>query len=147
MEEIDAAFEGDWWARTGTLSGENNARTYLSDDSKIEAKSSYGKYWGDATQRLGYNKVTDFSFDNVTIQKADIVPKAENGGEAGYLGTDPFSSIDSGSLDICFPYGLGVYNVQFFSFKNDLSSGSARVTKDGVSVDVNATDLKTVLLR
>ena len=147
MEEIDAAFEGDWWARTGTLSGENNARTYLSDDSKIEAKSSYGKYWGDATQRLGYIKVTDFSFDNVTIQKADIVPKAENGGEAGYLGTDPFSSIDSGSLDICFPYGLGVYNVQFFSFKNDLSSGSARVTKDGVSVDVNATDLKTVLLR
>ena len=56
-------------------------------------------------------------------------------------------SIDSGSLIIAFPYDLGVYSVEFNGFKNDLSSGSATVTKDGISKVVNAIDTKIVMLQ
>ena len=147
IERIDSAFEGDWWARTGSLSGGEKARTYTSDDSKIDAKSSYGEYLWDGRQNLGYINISDYSSDNITIINGNLVPRAENGGEAGYLGTDPFHSIDSGSLIIAFPYGLGVYSVEFNGFKNDLSSGSATVTKDGISKVVNAIDTKIVMLQ
>ena len=140
MEKIDAAFEGDWWAGTGAF--DNESRTYLSDDSKIEAKSSYN-----AEQTLGYIKIKDYSYNNMTIKSAYLVPEAKSGGGAGYLGTDPFSKITSGSLTISLPYGLGVYKVDFNNFMNDRSNGSALVTKDGVSVVVNAGDTKIVLIK
>ena len=83
----------------------------------------------------------------MTIKSADLVPEAKSGGGAGYLGTDPFSKITSGSLTISLPYGLGVYSVEFNGFKNDLSSGSATVTKDGISKVVNTIDTKIVMLQ
>ena len=138
MAKIDSAFEGDWWGETAL----GNARTYKSEDSKIDAMNSFN-----AKQTLGYIKVTDYSFNNMMIRNAELVPKAVSGGAAGYLGTDPFSEISSGSLTFSLPYGLGVYKVVFNEFKNDLSGGSATVTKDGISIVVNAADTKIVLLK
>ena len=71
---------------------------------------------------------------------------ATDGGTLGYSDTDPFGGFASGSLTITMPYNLGTYDVVYSGFKNDLTGGSAKVTKgtesEGQTVEATSTKIR-----
>ena len=137
--EINDYFDGDWWPPY--------AKTYKSINNKIDASSS-----SSTVQKAGYVKLIEIQCGNILITTANLTTEASDGfsidANLGYLGTDPFGMIKSGSLTIEMPYNLGTYEVSYSEFMNDLSSGSATVknVNTGVTDTVNATDTKMRIL-
>ena len=142
---INTAFEGDWWARTTGEAGDQKSRTYESADGKIKANNSYSDWWS-TNQKYGTVTISNYRSGSIVIENANLTTMATDGGGLGYLGADPFDGFASGSLTITMPYNLGTYKVEYSGFKNDLTGGSAKVTKgtesEGQTVEATSTKIR-----
>lgn len=128
----NSSFNSDWWG--GTSASEYKSKTYSENSSgSFTIESCHGDFLWDGTQRNGSAEFINY-FNNDLDISGKLSLTAKNGGNAGYLDTDPLESVN-GTLTVILPYG-GTVTVTYSNYNVDNSGGSVSVSSYSGSVGI-----------
>lgn len=126
---------GDWWGNSfgdsvnpAFRDGDKNGDYYIQGETAT---------WYGGCNDDGYLQLRNY-YDNNTLLEltttTNIRLVSQNGGAAGYLGTDPLNYIgggDTGVVEANLPYDMGTATVKYKSVKADGTGGTYEVTYNG----------------
>ncbi len=139
LKDANSSFGGDWWAHGSGVAGDQNSRTYSTDNAVV--KNSHSSFWG-TDQNAGTTTMTGYtqpvgptdSQKNVSLTTTSAISTmASDGGGSGYLGADPLQTIVSGTVKMQIPgyvdYELSYQNISVTS----IASGATYTVTVGTS--------------